>query len=573
MADVEADKADKGFNRLLRNAWPAAVMLALGFSSGLPYLLIYDTASVWLRQAGVSLADIGYFFLFTTFSYTLKFMWAPVIDRLNLPFLTKTFGHRRGWLLLIQAFLVAGLLAISASHPEKGIIAMAIIASVTGFVAATQDIVMDAWRIEAVEEKLQGLMAACYQWGYRIALIISGVLPLLMSKRIGWNAAYAVMAVFMAVGIVAVLLAPREKAHKIRPIHMDGMATQPWLEGLEWAVRGLLMVIAAIVMGCGLTGNVNVLDFILGLLGMSTDAQEGLKAIWTAKATGVFLQVPAFFIGFGLLIACCLPLPWPTRPGAYFKGAFVAPVADFFHRYENWAAFILCLICVYRVSEFVLNIMNPFYVDLGFDVDTIAGMRKVFGVIMSMIGLGFASWIIAQFGLMRSLVIGAIVGPLSHVGFMWLACAGNNTTVFAIAMAMDNISASISGTVLIAYMSSLTSSSFTASQYALFSSIYSILGKLVASQSGRIVEASAKAADSGGVAHLFTGLMANLHSDSYVAPAAKLGVTPAALGAGYFTFFAYTIVIGFISIVMSIWLYMRRKVPTVEKASIEDTVA
>lgn len=555
----EKSVADES-TKLKQNLWPASVMLALGFSSGLPYLLIYDTASVWLRQAGVSLADIGYFFLFTTFSYTLKFLWAPVIDRLNLPFLTRHLGHRRGWLLLIQGLLVAGLLGISLSHPERGIVGMVIIASLTGFIAATQDIVMDAWRIEAVEEKLQGLMASCYQWGYRISMILSGVLPLILSKPLGWNMAYAVMAAFMAVGIAAVLLAPREKAHTIRPIHMEGLTPQPWREALEWATRGILIVLAAILMGCGLTGNVDVLDFLLGLVGLSDQAQQALKAIWTAKATGVFLQIPAFLIGFGLLAACCLPLPWATRPGAYFKGAFVAPVADFFQRYENWAAFILALILVYRVSEFVLNIMNPFYVDLGFDVDTIAGMRKVWGVIMSMIGLGFASWIIAQFGLMRSLIIGALVGPLSHAGFMWLACAGHDIRVFAIAMAMDNISAGISGTVLIAYMSSLTSASFTASQYALFSSLYSILGKLVASQSGRIVEASAKAADQGGIASLFTGLMTRLHADSYVTPAAKLGVTPAALGAGYFTFFAYTIVIGFVAIAMSFWLYFRRKI-------------
>lgn len=545
--------------KLKHNLWPASVMLALGFSSGLPYLLIYDTASVWLRQAGVSLADIGYFFLFTTFSYTLKFMWAPVIDRLNLPFLTQAFGHRRGWLLLVQGLLVAGLIGISLSHPERGIVGMAIIASLTGFIAATQDIVMDAWRIEAVEEKLQGLMASCYQWGYRIAMILSGVLPLVLAGPLGWNAAYAIMAAFMAVGIAAVFLAPREKAHIIRPIHMDDLPPHPWRETLEWTARGVLIVLAAILMGCGLTGNVNALDFVLGLVGLSDAAQAALKAVWTAKTTGVFLQIPAFLIGFGVLAACCLPLPWKTRPGAYFEGAFVAPVADFFKRYENWAAFILALILVYRVSEFILNIMNPFYVDLGFSLDTIAGMRKVWGVIMSMIGLGFASWIIAQFGLMRALVIGAVVGPLSHAGFMWLACAGHDVKVFAIAMAMDNISASVSGTVLIAYMSSLTSASFTATQYALFSSLYSILGKLVASQSGRIVEASARGADHGGVASLFTGLMAHLHSNSYVAPAAKLGVTPAALGAGYFTFFAYTIVIGFVSIAMSVWLYCRRR--------------
>ncbi len=561
MDKVEAAKPEK--SPLRDNVWPAAIMLCLGFASGLPYLLIFDTASAWLRQAGVSLENIGYFFLFATFSYTLKFMWAPVIDRLSLPFLTKWLGHRRGWMLLLQGFIIACLWAMASSHPEtaSGYIFMAIMASLTGFFAASQDIVMDAWRIEATDVKLQGLMAACYQWGYRIAMIVSGALPLMLSKRIGWNASYALMAGFMAIGVAALLLAPREKEHKVRPIHFEGMQVQPGREAIEWTLRGLLIVVAAIVMGSGLTGNVTVINWLLGHLGFSAESQDALKTFWTAKTTGVFAQIPAFVIGFGLLLACCLPLPWQTRPGTYFKGTFVAPMADFFQRYENWAAFILGLILVYRVSEFVLNIMNPFYLDLGFDVDRIAEMRKGFGVIMSMAGLGVASWIIVQFGLMRALVIGAIVGPLSHIGFMWLACAGHDDKVFAVAIALDNVSASISGTVLIAYMSSLTSSAFTASQYALFSSIYSLLGKLVASQSGRVVEASAKSAHSGGVAGIFEPLMQHLPADSYAAPALKLGVSATALGAGYFTFFVYTIVIGIVSVVMTLWLFVRRKEP------------
>ncbi len=580
MAEVESTTSEKA--TLRNNIWPAAVMLCLGFASGLPYLLIFDTASAWLRQAGVSLENIGFFFLFATFSYTLKFMWAPVIDRLSLPFLTKWLGHRRGWMLLLQGCIIIGLWAMATSHPEtaSGYVFMAVMASLTGFFAASQDIVMDAWRIEATAVNLQGLMAACYQWGYRIAMIISGVLPLMLSKRIGWNGAYAVMAAFMGIGVAALLLAPREKEHKVRPIHFEGMPVRPGLEALEWGVRGFALVFAAVIMGSGLTGNAAIITWLLGHLGLDASGQAALKTFWTAKSTGVFAQIPAFAIGFALLITCCLPLRWPTRPGAYFKGTFVEPMADFFRRYQNWAAFILCLILVYRVSEFVLNIMNPFYLDLGFDVDQVAEVRKGFGVVMSMIGLAFASWIIVQFGLLRALLIGAIVGPFSHLGFMYLATQGTGGAVldlqadwlfhlhwklsvpFAIAIALDNVSASISGTVLIAYMSSLTSTAFTASQYALFSSIYSLLGKLVASQSGRIVEASAKSAHSGGIAGIFEPLMHSLPASSYAGPAAKLGVSASALGAGYYTFFVYTIVIGLASIAMTLWLYIRYKPQT-----------
>ena len=582
MADIDANLTQPGSSYdILRNAWPAGIMLLLGFSSGLPYLLIYDTASAWLSQAGVSHENIGYFFLFATFSFTLKFMWAPVIDRLSLPFLTSLLGHRRSWMLLAQSLIIAGLWGMSLSHPEtsSGFIVMAIVASLTGFCAATQDIVMDAWRIEAVEERLQGLMAACYQWGYRVAVILSGVLPLVLSKRIGWNSAYAVMVGFMAMGVMAVLLAPREKSHIVRPIHMDGMPVRPAYETVEWILRGLLIIIAAIIMGSGLTGNPVLINILLGHVGLGLEGQKALTHFWTAKDTGAFAQIPSFLLGFGILGACCLPLKWPTRPGAYFNGAFVVPVVDFFQRYQNWAAFILALICVYRVSEFVLNIMSPFYLDLGFDVDQVAEVRKGFGVVMSMLGLGVASWVIAQFGLMRALILGAIVGPFSHLGFMYLATQGTGGPIldlhaawlfglhwrfsipFAVAIATDNIAYSISGTVLIAYMSSLTSSGFTTSQYALFSSVYSILGKLVASQSGRIVDASAKSAETGGFASIFARLMGHLPPTSYVTPAAKLGISPSAMGAGYFAFFAYTIIIGFFAIAMTFWLYFRRKAP------------
>ncbi|MDV6331530.1 AmpG family muropeptide MFS transporter [Asticcacaulis sp. 201] len=533
------------------------LMLALGYASGMPFLLVNDTLSAWLRVEGLSLQVIG-FFVLVTFSYTLKFMWAPLLDRLNVPWLNDRLGHRRAWMLVLQAAVALGLLGIAATNPTVNLGQMAAFAALTAFFGASQDIVMDAWRIESVEPELQGIMTAAYQWGYRIAMMVAGAVPLILSSRIGWPLAYATMALMMIIGWIAVLLAPRGPAHHPRPIHYEGLAVRPALEVMEWIGRALLILIAALAMGSGLTANADLINGLIGHIGVSLDAQAAFKAAFTSKQTGPFLQIPFTLVGLALMMGACLPLPWPTRPGAYFKGAFIEPLADFFRRYKDWAGFIFALICLYRISEFTLSIMNPFYVDLGFSLDVVGEMRKGFGVLMLVIGVGIAGWLIARFGVRKSLLIGAIVGPFSHIGFMWLACAGHSLPIFAVALAMDNIAASIAGTALIAYMSTLVSPQYTAPQYAIFSSFYAILGKLVASQSGRIVEGSAKAADAGGFSAIFKGLMGHLHADSYTVASAKLAVTPAAMGAGYFAFFAYTIVIGFVAIAMCIWLHIRR---------------
>ena len=540
------------------------LMLALGYASGMPFLLVNDTLSAWLRVEGLSLQVIG-FFVLVTFSYTLKFMWAPLIDRLNVPWLNGKLGHRRAWMLVLQAAVALGLLGIAACDPKISLGQMAAFAALTAFFGASQDIVMDAWRIESVEPEMQGIMTAAYQWGYRIAMMVAGAVPLILSSRIGWPLAYATMALMMIIGWIAVLLAPRGPAHNPRPIHYEGLPVRPVLEWVEWAVRALVILFAALMMGSGLTANADLMNGLFGHLGLSLDAQAAFKTAFTAKATGPFLQIPFTLVGLGLMLGACLPLPWPTRPGAYFKGAFIEPLADFFRRYKDWAGFIFALICLYRISEFTLSIMNPFYVDLGFSLDAVGEMRKGFGVLMLVVGVGIAGWLIARFGVRNSLLVGAIAGPFSHIGFMWLAAAGHSLPIFAVALAMDNVAASIAGTSLIAYMSTLVSPQYTAPQYAIFSSFYAILGKLVASQSGRIVEGAAKSADAGGVSAIFKGLMGHLHADSYVAASAKLGVTPAAMGAGYFAFFAYTIGIGFIAIAMSFWLYFRRVEGSEEK--------
>ena len=537
------------------------LMLALGYATGLPFLLIGDTLTAWLRIDGLSLQVIG-FFVLVSFSYTLKFMWAPLIDRIDIPWLTAKLGHRRSWMLVLQVLIAASLLGIAATDPRASLAQMAFFATLTGLFGATHDIVLDAFRIELADtpEEL-GVMTAAYQWGFRTAFIVAGVVPLVLATRIGWPAAYAIMALMIAIGWTAVWLAPRGRPHEPRPIHFEGVPVRPVPEAAEWAGRGVLILAAALIMGSGLTGNADLLNLVLGHLGLSNAGQAALKAVWTSKTAGAFLQVPAVFGGLAVMVVSCLPLPWATRPGAYFKGAFIEPLADFFRRYKDWAGFILALICLYRISEFTLNIANAYYIDLGFSLDAVGEMRKVYGALMTMVGVVISGWLMARVGIRKSLIVGAVAGPFSHVGFAILACSGHSFLALGTALALDNIAASIQGTVLIAYMSTLVSARYTAPQYAIFSSLYAVLGKLVASQSGRIVEASAKSADAGGFSAIFKGLMGHLTPDAYVRAAHTLNVSVPAMGAGYFAFFAYTIVIGFVAIGLTLWLFFRRPEP------------
>ncbi len=542
------------------------IMLSLGYATGIPFLLIGDTLNAWLRVEGVSLSVIG-FFVLVSFAYTLKFMWAPLVDRLDIPFLTARLGHRRSWMIVLQVLMALGLLGVAATDPKTQLMQMALFATLTGFFGATHDIILDAYRIElAGTTEEMGVVTAAYQWGYRMAFIVSGFVPLLLATRVGWSVAYAVMALMLLIGWVTVWLAPKGP-HTPLAIHTEGMPIRRIAETAEWIGRVLLIATAAVIIGSGLTGNADVINGILGAFHMGTDAQAAFKTAFTSKVTGWLMQIPFVVGGLGLMFFTCLPLPWPTRPGAYSKGAFVEPLVDFFRRYDRWAFFIFGLICIYRISEFTLNIANAYYLDLGFSLDAVGEMRKLYGALMTMAGVVISGWTIARLGIRKALIIGAIAGPLSHVGFMILGCAGHNFSALALALAMDNIAASIQGTVLIVYMSSLVAAPFTAAQYALLSSIYAILGKLVASQSGRIVEASAKAADAGGVSSLFKGLMTHLTPDAYVKAAKGLGVSVQAMGAGYFSFFAYTIVVSLGGIVMSVWLYYRYKPSPVELAA------
>ncbi|MBY0562664.1 MAG: MFS transporter [Hyphomonadaceae bacterium] len=534
------------------------VMLALGFAAGLPNLLVFDTLSAWLRTAGVSLQVIGFFAL-ATLSYSLKFLWAPLIDRTSVPVLSAMLGHRRSWMLVCQGLIMFGLWLISGSNPTVNIGLVALFAVFVAFTSATQDIVIDAWRIEAAGEERQGVMAAAYQWGYRIAILTAGIAPLFIASRMNWGVAYATMAVLMVIGVIAVLLAPKEKPRPVQqPLMPNDMPVKPAEETLEWAVRLALLLVGALIFGTGFTAQLDLLKSVFRVVG-AEGALTGLESAWAEKPLGVFIQVAMALAGLAMIVCAALPAPGrATRPGLYFRRSYGEPLADFFKRFEGTAGLILAMICCYRLSDFVLNIMNPFYLDLGFDLERIAEIRKGFGVWMLVIGVGVAGWAIARFGLIRCLVAGAVVGPASNLMFAWLATLGADWRAFAAAIAVDNITAGFSGTVLIAYMSSLTSAGFTATQYALFSSLYALPGKLIAAQSGGIIEGSARAAEAGGPLAGLRGLFQNLPPDAF-ARASDLGVSPASLGAGYVLFFFYSCLVGVAALVLALMIARKRE--------------
>ena len=402
-------------------------------------------------------------------------------------------------------------------------------------------------------------MAAAYQWGYRLAIIVAGAVPLLLAQSYGWNFSYAVMAALMGIGIAGVLAAPAEQRHAIRPIQTAGIEPAPALEAVEWLVRLMLLSAGALVLGSGLAANAAVLGQVLGGIG-AAGARDAVLAAWASKAAGIWVQLAAILIGFAVIVVAATPLPGArTRPGVYLSSALADPLRDFFSRYRSAGGLILALICLYRVPDFVLNIMNPFYLDLGYTLVEIAEVRKIFGVVMTMFGVFAGGVIVARYGLMRAMVIGALAGPLSNLLFIWLALHEHNLWVLFAAIGLDNVAGGIAGTCLIAYMSSLTTAGFTATQYALFSSLYAIPGRLIASQSGRIVEAAARGADAGGVLAGVKELVASQAPQNFAAAVQRSGVSPPALGTGYVVFFTYSAVLGIFAVLLSLAVERRQR--------------
>jgi len=545
----------------------ALVMFGLGFAAGMPNQLAGAALAIWMREAGISLALLALLGL-ATLTYSLKFLWAPIVDRVALPFLDKKFGRRRSWMIFTQAMVMFGLFVISTMDPATNIVAFAAVATLIAFAGATQDIAIDAWRIEvSPSNETLGVLTATYQWGYRIAILVSGALPLFIAqyyngddyKQFGWSMAYVAMAALMIVPIIASLAAPRELAAPApRWVAPEDIPSRPVFEVLEWVARLGVLALGAAFLAAGLSGKHLPISWLVGGL---YGGIEAMATSFEAKPWGVWQQVGSAAIGLFMVYLACRPIPnVRTKPGAYFQSALGEPLADFFKRYENTASLILVFICCYRIADFLLNIASALYLDAGFSKDEIAIAQKGFGVVMSAIGAGLGGWSILRFGLFKSLIVGAFLQPISNVSFALVTIFGSTAfpalnsigvqPMLWLAIGIDNVSALYAGTCLVVYMSKLTKEGFTATQYALFSSLYSLPGKLISAMSGRVVEGAAIAAHSGWLSFLKPAF-AKLPANSFAEPAKKLGIDAQSLAAGYTAFFFYTAALGVFAILLA----------------------
>jgi PAT family beta-lactamase induction signal transducer AmpG len=396
---------------------PASLrMLALGFSAGLPLLLVLGTLSFWLREAGVSRATIGHL-SWVGLAYGFKWVWAPLVDRVTLPILGR-LGRRRSWLLLAQMGVMAGLVGMALSDPKESLNVIVWCALLVAFSSATQDIALDAFRIESADTSMQAALAASYQTGYRLAMIWAGAGVLWIAARAevansanydhaAWSMAYSAMVLSMLVGVLTVIFSKEPATSQV---------------------------------------------------------------ITRAKNLREWLQV-----------------------------ALINPFADFCQRY-GWQAFlILALIATYRISDIVMGIMaNPFYVDMGYTKDEVAAVTKIYGVAMTLLGAFIGGALAPKVGVMRLMMAGAVLSSLTNLLFVWLGSRGHDVNALIAVVSADNLASGIASAAFIAYLSSLTNINYTATQYALFSSLMLLLPKFLAGFSGEFVDAQ-------GYANFFTG--------------------------------------------------------------------
>lgn len=371
-------------------------VLFMGFASGLPLPLTFATLSAWLSEAGVSRTAIGLFVL-VGFSYNWKFVWAPAFDHVRLPVLGR-LGRRRSWALLIQALLLAAIAVMGQNDPAKDLMMTALLAAVVAFLSASQDIVIDAYRIELLRPDEQAAGAAATQWGYRFGLLASGAGALYAAEYAGWSVAYTIMAALMLVGMATVLLTPEPRA-----------------------------------------------------------------AVQEAKRASI---------------------------AETLRTAVIEPFADFMRR-SGWAA-VLVFIVLYKLGDAMAGTMaNPFYLELGFSKDEIAAISKVFGLVATLAGVAAGGVLAARLGLLRALLVCGILQMLSNLTYALQAAVGHDPVMLALTIFTENFTGGMGSAAFVAYLSNLCNTSFTATQYALFSSLAAVPTRFLSAPAGWIVDQTA----------------------------------------------------------------------------------
>ena len=439
-------------------------MLLLGFSSGLPILLVFSTLSVWLVKAGVNRGMVT-MFSWAGLAYSFKFIWTPIVDHLRLPF--KKFGHRKSWLLVAQTMVIVSLIFISFTDPSKSLIYTAIGAVMIAFSSATQDIIIDAFRIESVPQKLQGGLSAMYIAGYRIAMLVAGAGSLFLAAFLGsenydvrvWQIVYLSMAFLMLIGILTTILSTEPKVSR-----------ESQLVNFQHQMRFLASFFIAI------------LFFIITFSFLEnpfTNGEPIEKFLFALVRLTVSLCISSLTIYFLIILKL---IPKKSALNVYAK-----PILDFIKRYGKTAVFILLLIALYRIADVVMGVVaNVFYLEKGFNIKEIATYSKFFGVFATIAGGVIGGYSAIKFGTIRCLFFGALIAAASNLLFSWLAISEPSIDLLIIVITADNISSGFAGAAFVVYLSALTSIKFT--QYALFSSIMLFLPKILAGYSGGIVD-------------------------------------------------------------------------------------
>ena len=460
-------------------------MLAFGFSAGLPILLIFSSLSLWLREAGVERSAVTYF-SWAALGYSFKFIWSPLVDKLPIPFLTRSMGRRRSWLLISQLMIMLAICMMALTNPagsDMALTYMAMAAVLLGFSSATQDIAIDAFRIESAESSLQATLSATYIAGYRIGMIVAGAGSLFLAEYLGstadvysysaWKLTYFSMAGFMLIGVVTTLVRPEPEVKIPEKQHTTK----------DYFVFFLLFLLTA---GA----------FVAGFNMISSTAESlktELTQIFHNTALSGFLG-SAFQLVFSMGVA--IFAAWGIGKTKIIdtdmiEEGYIAPVKNFFQRYGKSLAWtLLALVGLYRISDIVLGVIsNVFYQDMGFSKTDIASAVKTYGVFMSLLGEFVGGVFTTRFGVNRMLWWGAFLSAATNILFMILAGMGNNTTMLYAVISADNLAAGLASAAFIAFLSSLTDIKFTAVQYAIFTSLMTLLPKIIGGYSGSMVDA------------------------------------------------------------------------------------
>lgn len=476
-------------------AHPAALaLLLLGFAAGLPYMLVFSTLSVWLREAGASLQAIGYASLIGL-AYAFKWVWAPMLDQWRLPLLGK-LGRRRSWLVLSQALVALGLVGMALCDPQQHLSWLIGVAVVVAFASATQDIAVDAYRLEIVDDNRQAALAAAYMAGYRVAALLATAGALYFAGWFGsasgeyqhgaWASTYLIFAMLMLPGLITTLWM-REPAV---PLKTQIAAAR---YNLYHQLASVLVLIVLLISVPAMFTQLLRSDFLLTL-------QGDLAMYDLIHDDRAFLR----FLLYAILSALCL-----SGIGRRSLAPVLTPVNDFILRYRWQALLLLGLIATYRMSDTVMGVMaNVFYIDMGFAKSQIASVSKLFGLIMTLLGAALGGLLIVRFGILPILLLGGAASAATNLLFATLSELGPigmpdydehtvtqllmvldpHMLMLVLTITLDNLSSGLATAAFVAYLSSLTNLKFSATQYALLSSIMLLLPRLVGGSSGLLVE-------------------------------------------------------------------------------------